>query len=86
MGDGVAGPSNPPSTANEFTSQSIGVDILDSNSVDSTATVGFAGLAPFFAGVYQINFTVPMSVASGEAYLNVLTNEAYTSEAKLFIQ
>jgi len=86
VGDGVAGPSNPPSTANEFTSKAIGVDILDSNGVDSTATVGFAGLAPFFAGVYQINFTVPMGVASGEAYVNVSTNEAYTSEAKLFIQ
>ncbi len=82
--DGAAGPSTPPSTANE--SASIGVDIFDSNGVDSIATVGFAGLAPFFAGVYQINFAVPMGVASGEAYVNVLTNEAYTSEAKLFIQ
>ncbi len=84
--DGAAGPSNPPSTANEYASMSIGVDILDSNGVDSIANVGFAGLAPVFAGVYQINFNVPMGVASGEAYVNVSTNEAYTSEAKLFIQ
>jgi uncharacterized protein (TIGR03437 family) len=86
VSDGAPGPSSPPSTANEFTSQSISIDIFDSNGVDSTATVSFAGLAPFYAGLYQINFVVPSGVASGLAYLNISTNEAYTSEAKLFIQ
>jgi uncharacterized protein (TIGR03437 family) len=81
--DGAAGPSDPPATVKE--ADSITVDIFDGE-IQSVADVSFAGLAPGFAGVYQINFTVPKGVAPGTAYLDIGTNEAYTSEAKLFIK
>jgi len=85
VADGAAGSSNPLSTANEYPG-SIGVDILDSTGADVDAALSFAGLAPALAGVYQINFVVPSGLSSGLAWVNVSTNEAYTSEAKLFIQ
>jgi uncharacterized protein (TIGR03437 family) len=34
-----------------------------------TAAVSFAGLAPEFVGVYQINATVPTGVTPGDAQL-----------------
>jgi uncharacterized protein (TIGR03437 family) len=85
VADGAAGPSSPLSYANEYPG-SIGIDVLDSTGVDMDATVSFAGLAPLYVGLYQVNFVVPSGLASGLAYVNVSTNEAYTSEAKLFIQ
>ena len=85
VADGAAGSSNPLSNANEYPG-SIGVDILDSTGADMDAALSFAGLAPELAGVYQINFVVPSNLASGLAWVNVSTNEAYTSEAKLYIQ
>jgi uncharacterized protein (TIGR03437 family) len=49
------------------------------------ATVAFAGLAPGFAGLYQINFVVPSGITpSSLVYLDISTNEAYTTEAKLY--
>lgn len=51
------------------------------------ATVTFKCLAPGFAGLYQVNFVVPSGVSSGRLVgLSVSTPEAFTNEAKLYIQ
>ena len=39
-----------------------------------TATVAFAGLSPFFVGLYQINFQVPVGATSGELEVDVTQN------------
>jgi uncharacterized protein (TIGR03437 family) len=43
--------------------------------VDSqTANVSFAGLSPFFVGLYQIDFQVPSNASSGELEVDVTQN------------
>ena len=37
----------------------------------TTATVGFAGLAPTLAGLYQINVTIPSTTTAGDHALNI---------------
>jgi len=44
-----------------------------------TATVTFAGLAPGFAGVYQVNAQVPAAVTPGNAVPVVLTQGSFQS-------
>jgi uncharacterized protein (TIGR03437 family) len=86
VADGAAAPSTTLSYANEYQTGLITVDIFDQNSNDQNATLSFAGLAPKYVGLYQINFVVPTGLASGPGTVDVSTNEAYTSEAILFIQ
>jgi uncharacterized protein (TIGR03437 family) len=43
------------------------------------ATVGFAGLAPQLAGLYQINLTVPTGVTAGDNNLDIAGPDAYSS-------
>lgn len=82
VADGFAAPSSPPAMVDDF----VLIDIVDANFVDSPANVAFAGLAPGFAGLYQVNFVVPAGVAPGMAYINITTSVAITSEARLYVQ
>jgi adhesin/invasin len=50
------------------------------------AVVTFQGLAPGFAGLYQVNFVVPGGVSSGLVNLEVSTPDALTNEAKVYIR
>jgi uncharacterized protein (TIGR03437 family) len=44
------------------------------------ATMNFAGLAPNFAGLYQINVQVPTGVGPGDVYLEIDTDFAVVSQ------
>jgi adhesin/invasin len=50
-----------------------------------TSKIAFAGLAPGFAGLYQINFVVPGGITTGISnYLIIVTPDGETAEAKLY--
>jgi uncharacterized protein (TIGR03437 family) len=46
-----------------------------------TATVGYAGLAPGYAGLYQINITIPTGLTAGDNLLDIEGPDSYASEA-----
>ena len=80
IADGAPAPASPLSTVD--TDVEIFVD-------GQPAAVSFKGLAPGFAGLYQVNFVVPDGVSSGKlVYLAVSTPTpgAFNSEAKLYIK
>jgi uncharacterized protein (TIGR03437 family) len=50
------------------------------------ATVSFAGLAPGFAGLYQVNVVVPKTPDSGDVTLDVdVENVAFSSQSTISI-
>lgn len=69
IADGAAGPVNPFSqTTSTITAY------LDSTASTTSvqATVGYAGLAPQLAGLYQMNLTIPTGAAAGDNYLEIV--------------
>jgi hypothetical protein len=47
--------------------------------------VTFAGLAPGFAGLYQINVTIPSGLTAGDNFLDLAGPDSYNSEALISI-
>jgi uncharacterized protein (TIGR03437 family) len=76
---GTAAPANPPSV----TTAAPLVYLLDTAGHYVQATVGFSGLAPGFAGLYQINFTIPTGLVSGKATLEIVGPDSDSFEALL---
>ena len=61
--EGTAGPTNPlANTIQTIIAYVGGVE----------ATVGYAGLAPYLAGLYQVNLTVPTTVTAGDNTIEIL--------------
>jgi uncharacterized protein (TIGR03437 family) len=76
VADGAPAGSSPLSTVDAAVS--VFMDGLQAN-------VSFKGLAPGFAGLYQINFVVPSGITPGSlVYIDVSTPDAYASEAKIY--
>lgn len=59
------------------------VFLLDASGNYLQAPVAFSGLAPGFAGLYQINFTVPSGLVSGNATLEIIGQDSDTFQALL---
>ncbi len=83
VGDGVAAPSSPLSTSVEaadiFVFLDDGMEILQ-------ADVPFAGLAPGFAGLYQVNFTLPdFGLGNGDVRVAFSTIEALNEMATMSV-
>jgi hypothetical protein len=51
----------------------------------TAANVSFSGLAPGFAGVYQLNITVPAGLPAGDDYLEIQGPDSDTVEAGISI-
>jgi len=74
--DVSAGPVSPLSQ----TTNTIGVDISG-----ISATVGYSGLAPTLAGLYQINFTVPAGLTAGDNFLDIQGPDSYAAQALISV-
>jgi uncharacterized protein (TIGR03437 family) len=86
VADGAAGPSNPLSYSDEYNASEIFVVLADEFGDQVNANVGFAGLAPGFAGLYQVNFTVPTSgLVNGDVSIAFSTAEALTEMATIAV-
>jgi uncharacterized protein (TIGR03437 family) len=76
IADGAAGPTNPLANAAATITAYIG---------GVQATVGYSGLAPQLAGLYQINLTVPAGLTAGDNNLDIAGPDAYSSECLIAI-
>jgi uncharacterized protein (TIGR03437 family) len=47
------------------------------------APVTYKGLAPGFAGLYQVNIQVPNGVGNGDDYVDIVTPDGYTSQVTI---
>ncbi len=81
VADGAAAPASPLSVSVE--AADIAVFLFDGEDFPE-ASVSYAGLAPYAAGLYQINFTLPSNgLNNGESTIFVGTNEAFNGMATI---
>ncbi len=79
--DGAPGPGSP--LSNSVEAADIVVLLFDGEDV-AEANVSFAGLAPGFAGLYQVNFTLPTDgLQNGEVVIGFITTEALNEMATI---
>ncbi len=76
VADGAAAPGGPLSTANKQPKVSFSTQ---------EGVVSFAGLAPGFAGLYQINVQVPTGATPGSQLLSIDNADAFHQEASINI-
>jgi len=86
VGDGVAASSSPLSYSDEFNEADIFIDLDDGVDPLAPTTVTFAGLAPGYAGLYQVNFTLPTAgLENTDVYIAFNTFEAVTELATIAV-
>lgn len=79
VSDGAPAPGNPPSS----TTSTPQVFLLDAAGNYRQAAVTFSGLAPGYAGLYQINLTIPSGLVAGDATIEVSAEDSVTIQALL---
>jgi uncharacterized protein (TIGR03437 family) len=77
VADGTPAPSNPLSV----TTSTPLIYLLDPAGHYLQAAVTFSGLAPGYAGLYQINFTVPSGLVAGDAKLEIIGQDSDSFQA-----
>jgi len=81
--DGTAAPTDPLSQ----TEANPVIYVVDVNGNGAQANpnenLPFSGLAPYYAGLYQLNFTVPTGLAAGDASLEIVGPDSDNYEAIL---
>ncbi len=75
--DGEAGPSDPPADT---------VDPFQAMIAGEQCTVLFSGLAPGFAGLYQLNLVLPSDLPAGDLDMQISTPYANSGIVKLPVQ
>ncbi len=84
VNDGAAASSTDLSYADEYDNGGLYVYLSDGVNSPASATVDFAGLAPGFAGLYQVNLTLPSTgLANGDVDLVFDTIEAQNAMATI---
>ena len=76
VADGAAAPSNPPATATDTDAVYVGLQ---------QETISFDGLTPGLAGLFQLNTSILSGTPSGAQFCDIVTPDAYTSEATLAV-
>jgi uncharacterized protein (TIGR03437 family) len=86
VADGGAAPSSPLSYSDEFGIGEISVFLNDTVNPLAPANVTFAGLAPGWAGLDQVNFTLPeIGLENGNVYIQFRTGEAINEIATISV-
>lgn len=85
--DGALGPASPLSWSDVYNAGSLAVYFNDytSGTSGNAGTIQFAGLAPYFAGLYQINVQVPTSglVSGDSVYVEFVTDAAEENQIQI---
>ena len=79
------GPSNPLSNSDLNTQNLLAVFFNDytNNQLGAQGTIQYAGLAPGYAGLYQINVQIPNSVGPGNVYFEISTDTADINQVQI---
>ncbi|MBZ5618225.1 MAG: hypothetical protein LAQ69_05725 [Acidobacteriia bacterium] len=80
-GLGAVTPTIPDGSAGPISTYSLASNTITAFVGGVKASVGYAGLAPGLAGLYQVNLTIPTGLTAGNSALDISGPDSYTSEA-----
>jgi len=88
VADGAPSPTNPLSVSDLYNAGNLAVYFNDygpNGTTGNLGTIGFAGLAPYFTGLYQLNVQVPSSGLSpgDDVYIEFVTDAADVNQIQI---